>query len=101
MLRVFKRAMWVRPPQEVVDEDDDGNPTEYEYPLTDDRKRFKEPLRADGTDDEPDEFDIRDRIPAEFGTDGETPQEAGKRAKKIETLLATQDTKVERFEPDE
>jgi len=83
--------MWVRPPV-----DDDGD-----LPLTDDRKRFRAALRADGTDDEPDEFDIRDRIPVEFGVDGESPQSAGKRAKKIERLLSTQDTKVERYEPDE
>lgn len=88
MLRVYKRAMWVRPPKDGDDE----------YPLTDDRKRFIVPLRATGDPDEPDVFDIRDRIPEEFGHSGERPQDAGKRAKKIETLLADNDDKVEHFD---
>lgn len=91
MLRVYKRAIWYRPPR-----DDDG-----ELPLRDGENRFNVPLRADGTDEDPDEFDLRDRIDGEFGVNGETPQEAGKRAKKVEELLAAQNDKVERVEPDD
>lgn len=91
MLRVTRRARWYRPPT-----DDDGD-----LPLTDDRSRFREPLVADGTEDEPDVFDIRERIPTEFGREDERPQDAGKRAKKVERLLAKHNTKVTRVEPDE
>lgn len=85
MIRVYKRAKWVRPPT-----DDDG-----EYPLTDDRRRYAKPLVADGTPDDPDEFDVFDRVPIEFPFGDEEPSAAGKRAKKIERLLAETDSQVE------
>ena len=86
MIRVYGSRKWRFPPK-----DDDGD-----YPLTDDRHRFAEPLVADGTEDDPDEFKVYDRIGGtEFPYRDESPQEAGARANQVEALLAETDDQVE------
>lgn len=86
MLRVTRRVTFYRPP------DDDL--------LTADRHRFVKPLTANGGPDDPDEFDVRDRIPEEF-THDDRPQDAGQRAKKIEEALAQAHDYVERVDEGE
>jgi len=83
MLRVERRAIFYRPPDASV--------------LTDDRRRFAKPIVANGTNDEPDTFDLRERCPEEFASD-DTPQAAGKRAKKIEGGLAQAYAYVEQID---
>jgi len=73
--------------------DDDGDSGENqsdlrdgEFPIKGDRSRYVRPLELRGSEDDPDEFDVQDRIPLEFA--GDSPQQAGKRATRIERDLA-------------
>ena len=64
-----------------------------ESPLASGRA-FTEPLEYDGSENSPDEFDVRERIPLDFTQD--SPQRAGKRAKKLEQLLDEHNADLER-----
>lgn len=55
------------------------------FPLEEGRARYLRPLVTDGSQDSPDVFDVRERLPLEFA--GDSPQQAGKRAKRIEQDL--------------
>lgn len=80
MLRATIRTKLYRIPAASRDEDDD-------FPLPGDRDRLRGPLVTYGSDDSPDEFDIRERVPAEFSYDEDAQQE-GRRAKAIEESIA-------------
>lgn len=75
---------------------DRGDPEDL---LPGERSRLRRALVTYGSEDSPDEFDIRERVPEEFAT-GESPQEAGKRAKAIEEAIAEAYDGFERVEED-
>jgi len=73
--------------QRDEDEVADGASPRY-WPLQDGRRRYVRPLAVDGSEDEPDEFDVQDRLPLEFA--GDEPQVAGRRARRIgEDIIET------------
>lgn len=55
--------------------------------LPGERSRLRGPLQTYGSEDEPDVFDIRERVPSEFSYD-DSPQQEGKRARQIEEVIA-------------
>ena len=85
MLRATAAGELHRPPRDGDDES----------PLASGRA-FTEPLEYDGSENSPDEFDVRERIPLDFTED--SPQRAGKRAKKLEELLDEHNTALERVD---
>ena len=90
MLRATIRTKLYRIPDASRGEDDD-------WPLPGDRSRLRSPLVTYGSDDTPDEFDILERVPAEFSYD-EDPQTEGRRAKAIEESIAEHYDGFERIE---
>ena len=85
MLRATAAGELHRPPRDGDDES----------PLASGRA-FTEPLEYDGSENSPDEFDVRERIPLDFTED--SPQRAGKRAKKLEELLDEHNADLERVD---
>jgi len=76
------------------DEEREGGEEPRFWPLQDGRRRYIRPLVVDGSESEPDVFDVRDRIPLEFA--GDDGQRAGKRAARIEQdLIGTFDFLME------
>lgn len=69
-----------------ADDEDHGAVREGDFPIQDDRSRYIRPLEVNGSEEEPDIFDVRDRLPFEFA--GDSPQQAGQRASRIEADLA-------------
>ena len=67
--------------------------------LPGERSRLRGPLQTYGSADSPDTFDIRERVPAEFSYD-ESPQEEGRRARRLEEAIAAEVTGITRL-PDE
>jgi len=65
--------------------------------LPGDRSRLRAALQTNGSADDPDDFDLLERVPEEF-SHGESPQEAGKRAKAIEESIAEHYPSFERLE---
>jgi len=67
-------------------DEDHGTVREGEFPVQGDRSRYIRPLKVDGSTDEPDIIEVRDRLRFEFA--GDSPQQAGRRARRIEADLA-------------
>lgn len=71
-----------------------------DWPLPGDRSRLRGPLQTYGSDDDPDVFDIRERVPEEFSYDEDAPTE-GRRAKAIEKSIADAYSGLERVDSDD
>lgn len=83
-LEATDSATVYRHPVESEDTSDEGDEPRY-WPIQDGRRRYIRPLEVDGSDEEPDVFDLRERIPLEFA--GDSGQRAGKRAARMEQDL--------------
>lgn len=77
-----------------------GADRESESPLEEGRTRYLRPLVTDGTAQEPDQVDLRERLPLEFA--GDDDEQASKREDQLEAdLIETFDAFEELDEEDE